>query len=84
MLNELYKHQFEDIYADTKKDLLRKALKKYGFRDVEYAVFYIWANRLKNDLSFEEKLSLYIKSKLIEREVYDNKKDKYKTRIKDV
>lgn len=84
MLDELYKHKFEDIYADTKKQLLRKVLFKYGFRDVEYTVFYIWANRLKDELSFEQKLSLYIRLKMIEKEIYDNKKDKYKTRIKDV
>lgn len=84
MLNKLYKYQFEDIYADTKKELLKKVLEKYDFRDVEYVVFYIWANRLKNELSFEEKLSLYIKTKLVEREVYESKKDKFKTRTKDI
>lgn len=84
MLDKVYKHNFENIYASTKKELLKKVLEFYGFRDVEYAVFYIWANRLKNELTFEEKLSLYIKSKLIEREVYMNKKDKFKTRTKDI
>lgn len=84
MLNDLYKHKFEDIYADTKKELLKKVLDKYELRQVEYMVFYIWANRLKNTLSFEDKLSLYLKLRLLEREIYLNKKDKYKNRTKDL
>lgn len=84
MLNGVYKYKFEDIYADTKKELLKKVLEKYEFREKDYVVFYIWANRLKRELSFEDKLNLYIKFKLIEREIYINKKEKYKTRTKDV
>lgn len=84
MLNDLYKHKFEDIYADTKKELLKKVLDKYELRQVEYMVFYIWANRLKNTLSFEDKLSLYLRLRLLEREIYLSKKDKYKKRTKDL
>lgn len=84
MLDNIYKYNYDGIYADTKKGLLKKVLEKYSIRDKEYMIFYIWSNRLKDTLSFEEKLDLYVRYKTIEREIYDNKKDKFKNRSKDI
>lgn len=75
------KYNYMDIVSSkTKKSLLKRVLKHFNLKETEYTAFFIWSKRLRDEIPFEDKFDLYIRFRILDKEIYDSKKDKYRTR----
>lgn len=74
------KHQVEITYngrhycVESKKMLLRTLSKEYDLEDLDYIAFNVWSNRLKNEISFEDKVALYLDIKRNAKKLKEYKK----------